>query len=78
MKKTTLKNIRSYVATGFAKDITHKSFAEIESIRKAEGCFEQEMYSTAAYGCTGKIVKGYNSGTLYAITKATGALWQVG
>lgn len=78
MKKTTLKNIRSYVATGFAKDITHKSFAEIEALRKAEGYFEPELYSTGVYGCTGKLVRGANSGELYAITKANSTLYQVG
>lgn len=38
--KTTLKDIRSYVATNAAEDLTKKRFAEIDAIRVAECGFE--------------------------------------
>lgn len=75
--KTTLKEIRRYVETNAAEDLTHKTFAEIETIRKAEGCFEQIAYSAGLYGCTGVLVKGYTTGKLYAVTAPTSALWQI-
>lgn len=75
--KTTLKEIRRYVATNAAEDLTRKTFAEIETIRKAEGCFEQVAYSAGLYGCTGVLVKGYTTGKLYAVTARTSALYQV-
>lgn len=60
--KTTLKDIRHYVATNAAEDLTKKRFAEIDTIRVAECGFETIAYST---------------GKLYAVTTRTSALFQV-
>ena len=38
--KTTLKDIRRYVTTNAADDLTKKQFAEIDAIRVAECGFE--------------------------------------
>ena len=75
--KTTLKEIRRYVTTNAAKDLTRKGFAEIDAIRVAECGFECIAYSTGLYGCTGVLVKGNTSGKLYAVTARTSALFQV-
>lgn len=75
--KTTLKDIRSYVATNAATDLTKKNFSEIDAIRVEECGFECIAYSTGIYGCTGALVKGNTSGKLYAVTARTSALFQV-
>lgn len=43
--KTTLKDIRRYVATNAAEDLTQKRFAEIDAIRVAECGFECIAYA---------------------------------
>lgn len=75
--KTTLKEIRRYVATNAAEDLTRKGFAEIDAIRVAECGFDTIAYSTGLYGCTGVLVKGNTTGKLYAVTARTSALFQV-
>lgn len=75
--KTTLKNIRNYVATNVEEDLTKKSFAEIDAIRDAECGFDTVAYSTGIYGVTGALVKGNTTGKLYAVTARTSALFQV-
>lgn len=49
--KTTLKDIRRYVTTNAAEDLTKKRFAEIDAIRVEECGFECIAYSTGIYGC---------------------------
>lgn len=75
--KTTLKDIRSYVTTNAATDLTKKNFSEIDEIRDAECGFETVAYSTGIYGVTGVLVKGNTTGKLYAVTARTSALFQV-
>ena len=75
--KTTLKDIRSYVTTNAAEDLTKKRFAEIDAIRVSECRFETIAYSTGIYGVTGVLVKGNTTGKLYAVTARTSALFQV-
>ena len=75
--KTTLKNIRNYVATNAAEDLTKKNFSEIDAIRVAECGFETIAYSAGIYGVTGVLVKGNTTGKLYAVTARTSALFQV-
>ena len=75
--KTTLKDIRRYVTTNAAEDLTKKRFAEIDAIRVEECGFECIAYSTGIYGCTGVLVKGNTSGTLFAVTARPSALFQV-
>lgn len=75
--KTTLKEIRSYITTNAATDLTKKIFSEIDAIRVEECGFETIAYSTGIYGVTGVLVKGNTSGKLYAVTARTSALFQV-
>ena len=75
--KTTLKDIRRYVATNAAEDLTKKRFAEIDAIRIPQLGFETIAYSTGIYGVTGVLVKGKASCKLYAVTARTSALYQV-
>ena len=55
--KTTLKEIRRYITTNAAEDLTRKGFAEIDAIRVEECGFETIAYSTGLYGCTGVLVE---------------------
>lgn len=75
--KTTLKEIRRYVTTNAAEDLTRKGFAEIDAIRVTECGFETIAYSAGLYGCTGVLVKGNTTGKLYAVTARNSALFQV-
>ena len=75
--KTALKDIRSYVTTNAATDLTKKNFSEIDAIRVAECGFDTIAYSTGVYGVTGVLVKGNTSGKLYAVTARNSALFQV-
>ena len=75
--KATLKDIRRYVATNAATDLTKKNFSEIDAIRVAECGFETVAYSTGIYGVTGVLVKGNTSGKMYAVTARTSSLFQV-
>lgn len=75
--KTTLKEIRRYVTTNAATDLTKKNFSEIDAIRVTECGFETIAYSTGIYGVTGVLVKGNATGKLYAVTARTSALFQV-
>ena len=75
--KTTLKDIRNYVATNVTEDLTKKRFEEIDAIRVAECGFDTIAYSTGVYGVTGVLVKGNTSGKLYTVTARTSALFQV-
>ena len=75
--KTTLKEIRRYITTNAAEDLTRKGFAEIDAIRVAECGFECIAYSTGLYGYTGVLVKGNTTGKLYAVTARTSTLFQV-
>lgn len=74
--KTTLKDIRRYITTNAAEDLTKKRFAEIDAIRVEECGFETIAYSTGIYGVAGVLVKG-TTGKLYAVTARTSALFQV-
>lgn len=75
--KTTLKDIRRYVTTNAATDLTKKNFSDIDAIRVAECGFETVAYSAGVYGVTGVLVKGNTTGKLYAVTARTSALFQV-
>lgn len=75
--KTTSKDIRRYVTTNAATDLTKKNFSEIDAFRNAECGFETVAYSTGVYGVTGVLVKSNTTGKLYAVTSRNSALFQV-
>lgn len=77
MKKATLKQLKTYVATGAAIDLTRKEFDEIDTIRDTERGFDCIAYSAGVNGCNGALFKGNASGKLYVVTARTTALFQV-
>jgi hypothetical protein len=63
------------VATGIAKDITRINMTQADELRKKELYLTQVGYSCGVYGCNGQLWKGKNTGTLYAITNRTQAIF---
>lgn len=77
MKKATLKQLKAYVATGAAIDLTLEGFDKIDTIREEERGFDRIAYSVGINGCNGVLLKGIKSGKLYAVTARNTALFQV-
>ena len=77
MRKMTLREIRGYIATGAAVDISGYSFKSMQELRASEKGFDKIGYSTGLYGINGGIVQGCTSGQLYAIKSRGAALFQI-
>ena len=73
MKRTTLKEIKRMATTCI--DITTARDNELKAIRECEGDVKTIILSVGTYGINGKILQGYNTKQLYAITKRTPAMW---
>ena len=69
MKRYTQKALRELVNKGLAEDVTmaHNREAIVER-------YEQIGYALGVYGTNGKLLRG-ESGQLYAVTKATSAIY---
>lgn len=78
MTKYTQKQLRAMVADGVAEDITHADNNVRKELEKKEFWLRQIGYSTGVYGCNGMLLQGRNSGTLYAITSRTNAVFIFG
>lgn len=70
MKKYTQKELKNYVRSGLAVDITkaHDTSAINEHIEKIG-------YSSGTYGINGALFVGVESGMLYAITSRSTSLF---
>lgn len=78
MTKYTQKQLRAMVADGIAEDITRADNEKRRELEKAEGWLRQIGYASGVYGCNGMLLQGRNSGTLYAITSRTNAIFIFG
>jgi len=78
MKRYTQKELREMVSTGMAKDITHGTNETRRELITNEEYYTQVGYSSGVYGCNGMLLKGHKSGTLYAITARTTAIYIFG
>ena len=78
MIKYTQKQLKELVKNGIAKDITYANNEEYEKIRDIEGNLITLGYSHGVYGTNGLLIKGYKTGTLYAITARSTALFIFG
>ena len=63
------------VSTKNAENITNADNNVREELEKKEGWLRQVGYSAGVYGCNGMLLQGRNSGTLYAITARTTAVF---
>jgi len=75
MIKFTKGQLRQMVAEGYAQDITKINFSEANELRTSEGWMEQIGYASGTYGCSGMFLKGHSTGTLYAVTNRTQAIF---
>lgn len=78
MIKYTQKQLRAMVADGITENITNADNNVREELEKKEGWLQQVGYSAGVYGCNGMLLQGRNSGTLYAITARTTAVFIFG
>lgn len=78
MTKYTQKQLRAMVNDGIAENITNADNNVREELEKKEGWLRQIGYSAGVYGCNGMLFQGRNSGTLYAITARTNAVFIFG
>ena len=69
MEKYTVKQLKSLVSDGVAKDVTY-------SLKKTDipERYAQVGYASGLYGCSGMLLKG-ESGQLYAVTSRTTAIY---
>lgn len=69
MEKYTQKQLKSFVNSGVAKDVTNAN-----SRKDIPENYTQIGYSAGLYGCNGMLLKG-ESGQLYAVTARTNAIF---
>lgn len=70
MKKYTQKELKNLVNLGLAVDVTRAG--EREAIPEN---YTQIGYSAGVYGCNGMLLKGLETGQLYAVTSRTTAVF---
>ena len=70
MEKYTIKQLKSLVNSGSAIDVTN-------SISRSDipESYTQVGYASGLYGCNGMLLKGYDTGKLYAVTSRTTAIY---
>ena len=70
MKKYTQKQLKNLVATGAAIDVSRA-----KNTKDIPEYYSQIGYASGIYGCSGMLLKGIESGKLYAITSRTQAIY---
>ena len=70
MEKYTKKQLRNLVATGAAIDVSYA-----KSTKDIPESYSQIGYVNGLYGCSEMLLKGIESGKLYAITSRTQAIY---
>lgn len=75
MRKYTQKALRQLVNNGMAIDVSNATGKDRLDILAVEGHLTQVGWSEGVDGCTGMLLKGYETGQLYAITSRTSAIW---
>ena len=70
MEKYTIKQLKSLVKSGAAIDVTYaKKQSDIPEH------YTQIGYASGLYGCSGMLLKGCDTGKLYAVTSRTTAIY---
>ena len=70
MEKYTKKQLVNFVSTGVAIDVTNaKKQSDIPEH------YIQIGYASGIYGCSGMLLKGCDTGKLYAVTSRTTAIY---
>lgn len=75
MTKYTRTQLKDMVKQGIAIDISYADNNTRNEIEEKEGFYRQIGYASGVYGCAGMLLKGEKTGTLYAITGRTQAIY---
>jgi hypothetical protein len=75
MRKYTQRELKALVRTGAAVDITNHGTAEYKALREKEKDLNKLGYSSGMYGINGGLLQGQETGTLYAITARSTAVF---
>lgn len=75
MTKYSQKDIKALVADGAAIDITNHDGYMREQLETLEGRLDCIGYSHGVYGVNGLLLRGRNTGNLYAITTRSTAIF---
>lgn len=75
MKKYKQREIKGFVAMGHAIDITNHDGYMQEQLETLEGKLDCIGYSHGVYGVNGLLLRGRNSGKLYAITTRSSSIF---
>lgn len=75
MTKYGQRELKALVRSGAAVDISNHDNTAHHELEAREGYLDKVGYSSGVYGLNGGLLKGHNSGTLYAITARTTALY---
>jgi hypothetical protein len=78
MTKFTQKQLKEMVKSGIAEDISRGTNTTRNELESVEGWLSQVGYASGVYGCSGMLLKGQNTGKLYAITSRTQAIYVFG
>lgn len=70
MEKYTQKQLRALVRDGIAIDVTHA-----EDRNAIPEHYRQIGYANGVYGLNGMLFQGINTGSLYAVTSRTSAIF---
>lgn len=75
MRKYTQRELKTLVRTGAAVDITSHGTAEYKALIEKEKDLDKLGYSSGMYGINGGLLQGQETGTLYAITARSTAVF---
>lgn len=75
MTRFTQKQLKEMIKNGIAEDISRGTDETRSEIEVIEGWLSQVGYASGVYGCNGMLLKGHNTGKLYAITSRTSAIY---
>lgn len=75
MKKYTQRELKTLVRTGAAVNITNHGITDYKALIEQEKDLEKIGYSSGVYGINGGLLQGQKTGTLYAITARSTAIF---
>lgn len=78
MTRYTQKQLKQLVNIGAAVDVTRAGNDERRAILAKEDYLRQIGYAVSVYGCGGLLLQGEKTGTLYAVTHRSSAIFVFG
>lgn len=75
MKRTTQRAIKEEIKAGRAIDATSYTCEQYDATRANEGGFSIMAKSRGVYGCNGLLATGRKTGTVYAVSARSSAVF---